>query len=123
MCFASTEPESILVIQVADVPHAVPNTVAIGNFVNRILIAPYNVLLGDHRTGDHQFANLAGWQFHGLLISAIGPSSISMTRHWTPSNRVPTQVPLPFAAAGPVSEMISRDSIEAIGRLRSPRRA
>ena len=40
------------------------------------------------------------------LISAIGPSSISMTRHSTPSKRVPTHVPLPLAAAGPVSEII-----------------
>ncbi len=66
MRFAAAEPKSVAIVQVADVPHAMPNAVSISDLVQRILIAADDVTLGHHRSGDDQLADLASRQFFGV---------------------------------------------------------
>jgi hypothetical protein len=60
--FSTAEPESVLLIDVSDISHAVPERVSIGNFCKSVSIRPLEVLAsGDGATND-DFSDLPGRQ-------------------------------------------------------------
>ena len=64
--FATTKPESVAGIQVADVTHAMPNLIPIADLVHGVLVTADDILSRDHRAGDHQLADLASRHLHRL---------------------------------------------------------
>jgi hypothetical protein len=67
MRFAPTEPKSTFLVQVSNVSHTVPDTLAILNFMQIVLIGPRYVLMGHNIAAYHQFTNLTWWQRLNLI--------------------------------------------------------
>ena len=52
--------------EIADVAHAVPEGLAVANFVESVGVGARDIFGGDHRAADDELADFAGRQFLGL---------------------------------------------------------
>ncbi len=85
MRFAAAEPEFVLLIEVADVSHAMPEGVSVGNFGERGGFWSSVVFPSSGRTANDDFADLSEWQWSGVvdgrdgLIGSFDNSDIDVT--------------------------------------------
>jgi hypothetical protein len=70
--FSAAEPESILLIDISDVSHAMPERVSIGNFGEVVSIGPLEVLASCNGSANDDFADLAVWEEAGVCDGADG---------------------------------------------------
>ena len=100
MGHAPAEPKPLLLVEIADVSHAMPDLLAVGDFRQRVPLGAGHILARHDRSADDQLADFAARQLFDICQSCQRPVDRANDLPFDLGKRRPTQVPAPCAPQG-----------------------